>query len=167
MSHEYAWYAGGDNGTKLMHTRQDILCSRRRRRESLSLSLCLSVSSFRDLEYANIRVYWYSSLPPSLPSFRIMLLVLFSRNLYLYVGERARCTLIAILRGNNNFYLRSRSNIRVLEANENECSRKPVDSYRVVLFKSRRSGISRLRSFVFLRIRDYYSLKRHRRCSAN
>lgn len=156
MSHEYAWYAGGDNGTKLMHTRQDILCEEKEERERLSLSL--SVSSFRDLEYANIPSRYSSH-----PSFRIMPLVLFSRNLYLYV--RARGTLIVILRGNNNFYLRSRSNIRVLEANENECSRKPVDSYRVVLFKSRRSGISRcVPSFL---IRDYYSLKRHRRCSAN
>lgn len=156
MSHEYAWYAGGDNGTKLMHTRQDILCEEKEERERLSLSL--SVSSFRDLEYANIPSRYSSH-----PFFRIMPLVLFSRNLYLYV--RARGTLIAILRGNNNFYLRSRSNIRVLEANENECSRKPVDSYRVVLFKSRRSGISRcVPSFL---IRDYYSLKRHRRCSAN
>lgn len=165
MSHEYAWYAGGDNGTKLMHTRQDILCEEKEERKSVSLSLSLRLffPGSRVCEYSSILVF----LPPSLLSFRIMLLVLFSRNLYLYVGERARCTLIAILRGNNNFYLRSRSNIRVLEANENECSRKPVDSYRVVLFKSRRSGISRLRSFVFLRIRDYYSLKRHRRCSAN
>lgn len=158
MSHEYAWYAGGDNGTKLMHTRQDILCEEKeeRERETFSFSLRLFFPGFRVREYTEPR---YSSHP----SFRIMPLVLFSRNLYLYV--RARGTLIAILRGNNNFYLRSRSNIRVLEANENECSRKPVDSYRVVLFKSRRSGISRcVPSFL---IRDYYSLKRHRRCSAN
>lgn len=54
MSHEYAWYAGGDNGTKLMHTRQDILCEEKEERERERKFLSVS-SSFRDLEYANIR----------------------------------------------------------------------------------------------------------------
>lgn len=70
-----------------MHTRQDILCSRRRRRESLSLSLCLSVSSFRDLEYANIRVYWYSSLPPFLPNYAAR--VIFEKSVSVCRGARA------------------------------------------------------------------------------
>lgn len=76
-------YAGGDNGTKLMHTRRHILLYEREREgeDSPSLPLLPGISSSRILEPR------YPPPPLSTPS-ELMLAALFSRNLYPRVATR-------------------------------------------------------------------------------
>lgn len=78
-------YAGGDNGTKLMHTRRHILLYERERERGRRLSI--SPSSSRDLEFANTRASVFPPPPLSTPS-ELMLAALFSRNLYPRVATR-------------------------------------------------------------------------------
>lgn len=79
-------YAGGDNGTKLMHTRRHILLYERERErggeDSPSLSLLPGISSSRILEPR------YPSPPPLSTPSELMLAALFSRNLYPRVATR-------------------------------------------------------------------------------